>query len=223
MELMTLYAGIAERGMACIEDCGEQVDGWLRCPERDTRMGITLLIRIPTEMQGRILRMEQELLAEEPHQYYYPASDLHVTVLDLLAATPGFVYTDALVADYDRILTQAVSLCEPFSISLCGIVPSESAILVKGYYEAALTQIRQRIRKALRDERLPLEERYETISAHVTIARFAEKLQNRAELSQILSANTARDFGEFQVRDLQLVYHNWYDSQKTILAEYRLG
>jgi 2'-5' RNA ligase len=223
MELLTLYAGIAERGRACIEECGEQIDGWLQCPERDTRMGITLLIRIPGEMQGRILAMEQELLAVEPHQYYYPASDFHITVLDLLAATPGFVYTDALVESYDRVLARTLSLFGPFSISLCGILPSEGAILVKGYYEKALTQIRQMIRQALRDERLPLEERYETISSHVTIARFAARLQNRAALLHILSENAVRDFGEFQVCDLQLVYHNWFDSQKTVLANYRLG
>ena len=223
MELETLYAGIAERGTACIRAGGERVDPWLRHPKQDTRMGITLLIRVSGEVQAPILEMERALAAVEPHQYYYPASDFHITVLDLLAATPGFVCTDALTEDYDRILTRALPLFKPFSISFRGMIPSESAILVKGYYDDTLMRIRQEVRRALRDEGLPLQERYETISCHVTIARFAGPLRDRIGLLRVLQENAEHVVGDFSVRDLELVCHNWYDSQKTVLRAYRLG
>ncbi|MBW7573638.1 2'-5' RNA ligase family protein [Caproiciproducens faecalis] len=223
MELSNLYSEIQTRGITCIGDCREQRDNFLKHPASDTRMGISLLIRVPNEVAEQIVKVEHKLCKAEPGQYYYPTPDLHITVLDVLAAKPDYVYTSSLVDSYNNVLTKVLSSFPSFSIFLKGIIPSPNAILVKGYYQKTLAQIRQSIRKELHSERLPLDERYETISSHITISRFSDKLQNRTELLRVLSEYAEYDFGEFEVKRLQLAYHNWYDSKKTILAEYPLS
>ncbi|MBE6829826.1 MAG: 2'-5' RNA ligase family protein [Ruminococcaceae bacterium] len=222
MEQASLYSEIAERGTDCIRNSKEQIDPWLKHPEDDTRRGIALLIRIPDEAKEQILRMENALRKAEPDQYYYPASDFHITVLDILAAKPGFPCTHALAESYGGVLAEVLSCFQPFSVSLRGIIPSESALLVKGYSEETLAQIRRALRNGLHSHHLALDERYQTVSSHITFVRFMEQLQNRRELLRILEKNAGRGFGRFEVKSLQLVYHDWYDSRKTVLAEYSL-
>lgn len=222
-ELSALYSGIAERGFACMQNSGEFVDAWLGQPERDTRTGITLLIRVPEEAGERILRVEDRLQKAEPGQYYYPAKDLHITVIDLLAARPGLVCPEELIGRYDATLTRILTGFGPFPISFRGIMASEGALMVKGYCGETLQDIRRSIRCGFRQEFLPLEERYETISAHVTFARFAKPINNREALSRVLKEDEALNLGDFPVKSLQLVQHNWYDSKKTVLAEYPLN
>lgn len=64
---------------------------------------------------------------------------------------------------------------------------------------------------------LLLEERYKTFSSHITVTRIPEKLKN--PYNYIKAMETKKLFGSMKVASLELVYHNWYDSKKTVLAE----
>ncbi len=92
--------------------------------------------------------------------------------------------------------------------------------MVKGYYEYELQKFREIFRKSLKEKGLKLEERYETISFHITIARILEKVKNPKNLIRFIEEE--RKFGIIEVDSLELSFHNWYDTKKKVLANLKL-
>ena len=105
---------------------------------------------------------------------------------------------------------------EPFYAAFSGMIASDNAALVKGYYEYGLEELRQLLRKQFADNNLLLEERYKTIPSHITTIRIPDKLNNPSTFIKYIEKDN--EFGKMQVEGLELVFHNWYDSKKTILA-----
>lgn len=190
-------------------------DDFLNHPETDTRMAVALVIRPAEAVRQSICAVLQELHAEFPELYCYPADDLHITVLDVLRGRPGLEKpSPALLAQYKNCIEAAVSQLEPFSIQFKGLVFSDGAVMVKGFDDGGLEILRAALRSALRAEGLSLEERYETTSCHITAVRFPEKLHAPAALLKRLERCDAMDFGSCAVTGFELTYHNWYDSRK---------
>lgn len=217
-KLNSLYKDIAAHG-ACTIQAGGMTDEFLAHPERDSRMGVSLVFRVPDSVKVPVLIKMREIEKCAPELYYYPPSDFHVTVLDLQQAKPGLVCSYALAQQYTEAIRYAVKKIRPFDVRFCGMVASDGAVLVKGYYDSALEVLRQNLRTVLRERNLPLDERYETFSCHVTIVRFPCAIASPSDFSAVISNFVNSNFGKFTVGSIQLVYHNWYDSKKKILSE----
>lgn len=217
LNLNALYRRIAEKGERAVLN-GGMADDFLLHPERDKRMSVALLFRIPAAVADAIFRAVQTLRFRAPELYYYPVSDYHVTVLDLLRGRENLVCSPELAASYAQVIEKVVS-SSSFQVAFRGMIAAENAVLAKGYYDRTLERIRERIRSALRAEGLPLEERYETRSCHVTVARFPSRIQSPKNVLRVLSSQEETVFGSFTVESLELVYHNWYDSKKEIFSE----
>ena len=67
---------------------------------------------------------------------------------------------------------------------------------------------------------LKLEERYKTISSHITIARLKNKLNNPEKFISFVEQKNY--FGKMKVESIELCYHNWYDTQKQVLLNIKL-
>ncbi len=217
-KLNALYKNIAARGACSIQE-GGKIDQFLAHPEQDNRMGVSLVFRIPDFVKISILKKMKDIEQCAPELYYYPPTDFHVTVLDLQRAKPGLVCSSELARRYTEAIRHAAKGIRPFEVRFCGMVASDSAVLVKGYYDPAFEVLRQKLRTILRESDLPLDERYETFSCHVTIVRFPCKIESPFAFSDVISNLANSDFGKFTVDSVQLVYHNWYDSHKEILSE----
>lgn len=197
-----------------------EADGYLVHPQRDTRMALALVIRIAPPICDQIEAFLDELKRLEPELYYYPAKDLHITVMDILRGIPDRPVPDN-IDDYIRCIEACAGTIPPFRTAFDGLTMSDNAVMVKGYYEPALEALRRRLRRAMREQGLLLEERYETFSAHVTAARIPGRLTAPEPfLSQIADR---RPFGEMEVSSFELVFHNWYDSKKKLLARIPAG
>ena len=59
-------------------------DKSLNNAKNDNRMSLDLLIRIPSEISDKIEECISELKNIEPNVYYYPKTDFHITVIDIL-------------------------------------------------------------------------------------------------------------------------------------------
>ncbi|HTJ52976.1 MAG TPA: hypothetical protein VL443_26155, partial [Cyclobacteriaceae bacterium] len=59
----------------------------------DNRFGITLLIRLDKQIRDAIHKFLSDLKMVEPDQYYYPDSDIHVTVMSIISCYDGFELT----------------------------------------------------------------------------------------------------------------------------------
>ena len=194
-------------------------DPFLTAPEADTRMALALLIRIGPEVSANISRYLEELKKAEPGLYYYPDEDFHITVMDILRGEPGRKIPER-IDDYIRCVRSCAAGIRPFQITLDGAAASDNAVMIKGYYEEELERLRVSLRKELAEQGLLLEERYQTFSAHVTAVRIPKRLEHAAEfLSHI---ETERAFGQMKAEALELVFHNWYDSKKTVLDRVKL-
>lgn len=222
-ELETLYSNINSQGMEAILQNQEKIDPVLNNPEQDKRLGLTLLIHIRGEITGKFRLLIEKLRRIEPEQYFYPASDIHVTVLDLISAHKDFAREDPLVAQSIKLVQNAISGLTPFNINFRGIIPSNEAILAKGYYREGLQKLRDRMRELAHEQNIDLKERYQSISAHSTIVRFKSKLQNHEKLLALLQEYQDFHIGEFQVNELELVIHDWYNHRRQEIGKYRLN
>ena len=57
--------------------------GELIAPGTDTRYGVNMICRPPQLITDHILTLEKYLREAEPDQYYYPQSDLHLTLFEI--------------------------------------------------------------------------------------------------------------------------------------------
>ncbi|HPR99975.1 MAG TPA: hypothetical protein PLA90_00370 [Candidatus Sumerlaeota bacterium] len=83
--------------------------------------------------------------------------------------------------------------------------------------------MRTRIREEAARRGLPLLERYETLSAHVSLARYIRPETDREKVESLVREYDGRAFGEQPVRNLVLVHHDWYNHASRLLADLALG
>ena len=104
---------------------------------------------------------------------------------------------------------------------------SPAAVLVQGFpQDDSLRTLRQRVRTGFAEIGLTgeLDRRYPPVTAHLTVMRFRGQLSHRQAFSQFIETNRTREFGIGRVEKLQLVWNNWYMSEKEVrvIAEYQL-
>lgn len=178
-------------------------------------MSLVALIRISPEVSSKIALFEDNLKYLEPDMYFYPQTDFHITALDILKGKAGREIPEN-ISDYIDAISSCTTGIKPFEIELEGVSASDNAVMVCGYYEESLEILRNRMRSEIRKRQLPLDERYETFSSHITIARLCSKYNNPQKLISLISE--PRYFGVMTVNSIEISFHSWCDSQKTVLA-----
>ena len=186
----------------------------------DNRMSLVVLIRIPLDAAEKINSCINELKGIEPNLYYYPAQDFHITVMDVLKGEEGRSIPPN-ITEYIHCIEECSKDISPFKIEFDGLTASDNAIMVRGYYDDQLMVFRQKLRDMLKQRGLSLEERYKTISSHVTIARLLSKYQNPEKLLDYIEK--PRSFGNMTVSNMEISFHNWYDTRKEVLSTIELS
>lgn len=192
----------------------------------DTRRGLTLLTRPPAEITARIGEILAEFQQVAPAQYYYPASDLHVTILSLISCYAGFTRAHFDPAPYVELVAAALRDAAPFRIRLAGLAASPAGVLVRGFPEGdGLAKLRDELRRVFRASGLPesIDQRYSTQTAHLTALRF-RALPDARPLLRVLAARRAYPFGTFEVSAYELVFNDWYQraAHTVLLKKYQL-
>ena len=190
-------------------------DAFLDNALTDNRMSLVVLIRIPLDAAEKINSCINELKRIEPNLYYYPAQDFHITVMDVLKGEEGRSIPPN-ITEYIRCIEECSEDISPFRIEFDGLTASDNAIMVRGYYDEQLMVFRQKLRDMLKQRGLSLEERYKTISSHVTIARLHSKFRSPEKLLEYIEK--PRVFGTLTVSNMEISFHNWYDSRKEVLS-----
>ena len=194
-------------------------DKFLINVKNDNRMSLVLLIRISSEISNKIEKCISKLKNIEPDLYYYPKTDFHITVIDILKGEENREIPNNL-NEYIECINNCIKEIKPFKIEFNGLTASDNAIMVKGYYEYELQKFRELLRKSLKEKGLSIEERYETISCHITIGRVADNFKNPKDLTKFIEEE--RKFGVMEVDSLELSFHNWYDTKKKVLTLFKL-
>ena len=197
-------------------------DDLLSNVQNDERMSIVLLIRISPNISANIEKCINKLKEiESDSMYFYPSSDFHITVIDILKGEIGRKIPDN-INEYIKCFNECAKKIKPFEIEFEGLTASDNAVLVKGFYDNEFQKFRELLRESLNKNNLKLEERYKTISSHITIARIKNKLNNSEKLIEFVEKNKNNYFGKMKVESLELCFHNWYDTQKQVLLNIKL-
>lgn len=186
----------------------------------DSRFGLTLLIRPSQEIKANIQLFLNELKAIDSAQYYYPDSDIHITVLSIISCYEGFTLDKIRVEDYIEIVQKSLADLDKIKIKFRGITASPSAIMIQGFpIDESLNILRNKLRENFKKSTLEqsIDSRYSLTTAHSTVMRFQEPLQNPKKLIEIADKFRDYDFGELTIENLELVYNDWYQREENTI------
>ncbi|OCB71985.1 mutarotase [Flavobacterium piscis] len=193
----------------------------------DSRFGLTLLIRPSETIKANIQLFLEEIKAIEPNQYYYPDSDIHITVMGIISCYEGFTLDQINIPEYIDLIEQSLVELDQIEIEFRGLTASPSAIMIQGFpTDESLNIFRNKLRESFKNSTLEqsIDSRYTIAAAHSTVMRFQEKLENTKQLIQVAEKFRDYNFGKFQVKKLELVYNDWYQRERNTihLADFNL-
>jgi len=179
----------------------------------DKRRGITLIIRPDLQVRNRIQQFIDDLKTIEPRQYYYPNSDIHITLMSVISCYNGFDLSQISIADYVEVIQKCITRKKRFQIEFRGITASSSCVMVQGFPgDDSLNDIRDGLRTAFKNSDLQqtIDKRYSIQTAHSTVVRFRRKFSRKEAFIKIVDRYREYDFGQFTVNNIELVYNDWY-------------
>ncbi|CAF0796732.1 unnamed protein product [Adineta steineri] len=211
-ELINIYNKLYNDSIQKIKsdqyEMDDQIDSSL-----DKRSGITLLIRPDEQVRHRILKFLADLQAIEPEQYYYPSSDMHITVMPIIACYEEFDLNQIVVQDYIDLIQKCLSSQKNITIKFKGITASPSCIMIQGFpQQQALDELRNDMRTVFKASPLQqsIDKRYSLQTAHITVVRFRKPFTAKEEFLKMLENFKDYDFGETTINELELVHNDWY-------------
>lgn len=191
---------------------------------KDERFGITLLIRPSIEIKEKIQKFIKEIEKIEPNQYYYPNSDIHITVMSIISCYEGFDIKRIDLTKYIELIEKCIVEKNDLNITFKGITASPSGIMIQGFMDNnELNDIRDRLRREFKSSNLEqsLDKRYLIQTAHSTIVRFRKELSQKGKLLEFLDENINYSFGSFKVSEFELVYNDWYHRKRYVKEIYK--
>ena len=187
--------------------------------KNDRRFGLTLIIRPSNEIKKKIQNFLKNFKEIEPNQYYYPNSDIHITVMSIISCYSDFDMSKIDVQKYIDLTEKCLLKGIDLNITFKGITASPSGVMVQGFMNNnELNDIRNRLRKAFKNSNVEqsLDKRYLIQTAHSTIIRFRKELSQKEKFLELLDNSINYDFGTFKVNKFELVYNDWYQREQYV-------
>ena len=219
MNLQEHYNQLYQKSSKAISEGNYSIDNQIN-DASDSRFGITLLIRPDDEIKAKIQLFLKELKDVSSTQYYYPDTDIHITVLSIISCYEGFTLDKIRIEEYIEIIQKSLIDVDKIRIDFKGVTASPSAIMIQGFpTDESLNNLRDKLRENFKKSTLQqsIDNRYIIAAAHSTVVRFQEKLENPKELMVVTEKFRDFDFGEFTVDKLELVYNDWYQRKSNTI------
>ena len=219
MNLQEHYNQLYTKSSKAILEGNSKVDKEIN-DESDSRFGITLLIRPNNEIKTQIQSFLDELRKVDSQQYYYPTSDIHITVMSIISCYEGFTLDKIRIEEYIEIIQKSLLEVDEIKIEFKGVTASTSAIMIQGFpTDESLNNLRDKLRENFKKSNLEqsIDSRYTISTAHSTVMRFQEKLDNPGKMIAVVEKFRDYDFGEFTVDKLELVYNDWYQRKSNTI------
>ncbi|MFM2485223.1 hypothetical protein [Celerinatantimonas yamalensis] len=194
------------------------LDPYLLDGNNDDRRGITALAYLGLNNQKvchEISCFQKHVRHLEPHQYYHPADELHLTVLSIISCFDGFKLTDINIGQYIDIFNQVMAESDPITIHYRGVTASPNCIVIQGFpIDSNLERLRNNLRHRFKRSGLQssIDARYKLVTAHSSVIRFSSPLQNRHQLLALCQQYRDYDFGHIEFHSFELVFNNWYQN-----------
>ncbi|MFV5693748.1 2'-5' RNA ligase family protein [Flavobacterium sp. LT1R49] len=218
MDLKQHYTALYNESIEKIVTDTYQIDNQIDSLS-DNRFGITLLIRPDSQTKKNIQSFLDELKQIDPEQYYYPSSDIHITVLSIISCYDGFDLATISIPDYVAIIEKSLTGIQDIAINFQGITASPSAIMLQGFTNSnSLDNLRNNLRTNFTNSGLEesIDKRYSINTAHATVARFRKEINHKEKWIETLEKYRNFDFGKFKVGKYHLVYNDWYQRKEFV-------
>lgn len=90
----------------------------------DRRFGLTLLLRPDEGTRKKISHFVRCMETVEPEQYYYPESDLHITVMSIISCYEGFNLNSIQPQAYCEVVQKVIEHTPAIDIHFRGVTAS---------------------------------------------------------------------------------------------------
>ncbi len=150
--------------------------GELITPGTDTRYGVNLICRPPQLITDHILTLEKYLREAEPDQYYYPQSDLHLTLLEICHsrnAEEAQRVARAVRANANKLFADLPAIKMGLPVLA---FDQTGCILSFATAGPELSLFRRSMVERLTGCDVPIAPRYTPQSAHITFLRYLQPL-----------------------------------------------
>ncbi len=194
------------------------VDHFIDDPS-DTRLGLTLLLRLAPSLVQEVQHFLDQLRAIDANQYYYHEHNLHLTILSIISCYAGFDPQRIDFHEYVQTIQPCLERCSPFKINFRGLSCSPSAILLQGFPEnEELTTLRDCLRSTFRRSSLEssIDKRYTLSTAHVTLVRFKQPVQQLSTYLELIEHYRSAVFGTASIGQVELVINDWYHQPQKV-------
>ena len=212
MNLQAHYNQLYESAIKKIKSNNYQRDFLIDSPD-DRRFGVTLLVRPSENIKNKIQFLLDDLKQIDPIQYYYPSTDIHITIMSIISCYEGFRLDQISTSEYIELISSNLKEIDKFNITFKGITASDSSVMIQGFpTDENLNNLRNGLRNSFRSSNLKqsIDKRYTIQTAHSTVLRFREKLLRINEVLEVLDYYKDYEFGTFEVNELELVFNDWY-------------
>lgn len=218
MDLDTHYLTLHHTAIQQIHSGGFELDTQLENDD-DSRRGLTLLLRPSREVKKNIKEFLLEVEADNPGQYLYPESDLHITVMPVISCYEGFDISRTVAQKYFTVIENAIRDIKKAEIFFQGVIFSPSCIMVKGFpLNDSLNIFRDNLRKIFTDTDLEqsLDKRYKLVTAHSTVVRFKKPVRCPEKLMALVDRYKDRVFGRTVFDHVDFVFNDWYQREENV-------
>lgn len=225
MNLIEHYNILYKESIEKIRSDTYQIDNLIDS-KSDSRFGITLIIRPDNEVKNEIQAFLNELKSIEPDQYYYPDSDIHITLLSIISCQERFELSQISILDYIELIKKSIFSQKSFKIEFKGITASPSCIMIQGFLgDDTLNDIRNNLRTNFKNSNLKqtIDNRYPILTAHSTVVRFRKLLTQKNEFINVLENYRDHKFGTSTINMLEFVCNDWYQRKEFEKVLYRLN
>ncbi len=199
-------------------------NGWYKADDlidsaADDRFGLTLVIRPPQRITNEISKVLERIYRVEPGQYFYPESDMHITVTSIISCVEGFSLVQIDAEKYISVIKDCLRGFSAFNLELRGITASPECLMVQGFPgDGQLNQLRDKLKESFNNSGLlhSIDKRYTIRTAHSTIFRIKNDLKNQKCFIETINKYRDHEFGKFSAGRMELVYNDWYHRKKSL-------
>lgn len=222
MSLIKQYDNLYHAAIDSIENDTYETDSLINSLS-DKRLGVTLIIRPSQQVKSNIQTFLKALKEFDSSQYFYPNSDIHITVMSIISCYDGFNLNKISISDYVSLVKKSLQNIEAFNLHFKGVTASKAGIMIQGFPEnEILNNLRDQLRNNFKNSSLEqsLDKRYAIQTAHATVVRFRHELKNKMSVLKTIQEYKNHDFGIFTVHELEFVFNDWcLRKQKTKILE----
>ncbi len=190
----------------------------LACPGSDMRCGVNLIAQPPAELQEQIGAIQQHLQRAQPDQYYYPAGNLHLTLLEICSSRSP-AEANQIAMSVIRQVESILQGIEPFSLNSPTLVCDARACALNFEGQTLFLQdVRAQLIEKVRGLGIYYQPRYFPKTAHITLMRYIRALnQDLNEWQQHLKSTPIHPGLVWKIDALSITWGpTWYGMQKRI-------